>query len=323
MNASLHTHAQTLSLLAIQRSTANLPFQLVTPGRTFLKRGPLLQVIESTPKEREFLLFSDCIVWLSSADKADDADRLSRWEMLERESGVTEGSTSRPTISRTRSRSEAELSQTAGVRKRDSGLRLKLAGPARKKRQSSAGGEDKWVYKGHIDLVDLEIVVGPPREVGEQRRLEVLSPRKSFALYACELHRHHIVILLTALRAHVVTEEERDEWCTAIRNAKAVLLVSLNVMHPNSTLTSSASTNHLRHALQAMPYSPDEEQRQPKRGRVEHFVPAIWIPDSKTESCMRCGRTFGWRRRRHHCRLCGRCVCSSCSNKVSKDPFLL
>jgi len=87
-------------------------------------------------------------------------------------------------------------------------------------------------------------------------------------------------------------------------------------MRPDSTLTSSSSTQHLRQTLQALPYSPDEEESKPRRGRVEHFVPAIWIPDGKTESCMRCGRTFGWRRRRHHCRLCGRCICASCSDKT-------
>ena len=112
-------------------------------------------------------------------------------------------------------------------------------------------------------------------------------------------------------------EQERDEWGKAIRHAKAALLVSLNAIHPNSTLTSSSSTKHLRQSLQALPHSPAEEHRKPKRGKVEHFVPAIWIPDAKTGSCMRCGRTFGWRRRRHHCRLCGRCVCASCSGKVS------
>ena len=113
------------------------------------------------------------------------------------------------------------------------------------------------------------------------------------------------------------SEQERDEWGKAIRNAKASLLVSLNVTQPNSTLTSSASTNHLRRALQALPHPPEQDSRLPRRGKVEHFVPAIWIPDGKTESCMRCGRTFGWRRRRHHCRLCGRCVCAACSGSVS------
>lgn len=111
-------------------------------------------------------------------------------------------------------------------------------------------------------------------------------------------------------------EDERDDWVAAIRNAKSSLLVSLSVMQLNSTLTSSSSTNHLRKTLQALPYAP-EDSSKPKRGKVEHFVPAVWVPDGKAESCMRCGRTFGWRRRRHHCRLCGRCVCGSCSGKVS------
>jgi hypothetical protein len=54
-----------------------------------------------------------------------------------------------------------------------------------------------------------------------------------------------------------------------------------------------------------------------RRGTVEHWVPAIWVPDEKAEGCMRCGCSFGWKRGRHHCRLCGRCVCTSCSEKVS------
>lgn len=57
--------------------------------------------------------------------------------------------------------------------------------------------------------------------------------------------------------------------------------------------------------------------KRENRGKVEHWVPAIWIPDGKAEACMRCGRGFGWKRRRHHCRLCGRCVCAGCSGRVS------
>ncbi|KIP04169.1 hypothetical protein PHLGIDRAFT_494233 [Phlebiopsis gigantea 11061_1 CR5-6] len=299
LNASLHTHAQTLSLLAIQKTTSGLPFPLITPGRTFFKRGPLYQVVGSTPKEREFLLFSDRLVWLSNADKPEDMDRIQRWEQLYRDRPQTaEG---RPALHRTRSKSDADLLSSSGLGRHDSGrLKLpKLNSPTQRKKRpsSSSGTEEKWTYKGHIDLVDLQVILGASSEPKEELRFEVLSPRKSFAVYAS-------------------STEERDEWAAAIRNAKASLLIQLNVMHPNSTLTSSSSTNHLRHALQAVPYSPEEESQSPKRGRVEHFVPAIWIPDSKTESCMRCGRTFGWRRRRHHCRLCGRCVCHGCSTKT-------
>src|SRR6266576_6307338 len=67
------------------------------------------------------------------------------------------------------------------------------------------------------------------------------------------------------------SEAERDEWSTAIRNAKAALLASLNVTRPNSTLSSSTSTNHLRRTLQALPHLPEDEQNRPRRSKVEHF----------------------------------------------------
>ncbi|KZT01190.1 uncharacterized protein LAESUDRAFT_731561 [Laetiporus sulphureus 93-53] len=288
LDTSLHTHAQILSLLALQRNTAHLPFPLISPGRTFLKRAPLLQLEGSTPKEREFLLFSDCIMWLASADGDGLLDKL-------------EAVSGHPPLMRTRSKSDADMPLAAeALKHKESMLGFRIHyhhhHPRRKVRRASSAADERWVYKGHVDLVDVDVVVTTPREPGEERRFEILSPQQSFAVYAG-------------------SEEERDEWSTAIRNAKSSLLVSLNVMQPNSTLTSSSSTNHLRRTLQALPYSPDEDARRPKRGRVDHFVPAIWIPDGKSQSCMRCGRTFGWRRRRHHCRLCGRCVCGSCSSK--------
>ena len=121
------------------------------------------------------------------------------------------------------------------------------------------------------------------------------------------------------------------------------------MINSNSTLTSSSSTNHLRRSLQALPFPPSDEriatvravqsfkdisefdllkndQRKGKeplerRRKVEHWVPAIWIPDEKSDLCMRCGKPFNWRRRRHHCRLCGRCVCATCSGRVCHGLF--
>lgn len=45
--------------------------------------------------------------------------------------------------------------------------------------------DERWVYKGRLDLVDVEVVVASEWG-GEQRRFEVLSPEESFALYAGE-----------------------------------------------------------------------------------------------------------------------------------------
>jgi hypothetical protein len=202
MNASLHSHAQTLDLLALQRSTPNLPFQLVAPGRTFLKRGSLVQLEGgSIPKECDFLLFSDCLLWIANLDKG-ESETAERWDWI----GVKAGLPSRPMVVRSRSRSEAELSALRSrVQPGGSGNGLlppsqptspthpsptspsrSIASPSRTKKRkgSSASCDERWWFKGKVELVDLEIVVTPPTEVGEECRLEVWSPEGSFAVYA-------------------------------------------------------------------------------------------------------------------------------------------
>ncbi|KAG6849678.1 hypothetical protein H0H93_006394 [Arthromyces matolae] len=346
LNTSLHTHAQTLALLSLQRATPNLPFQLIVPGRALLKRGPLLQVERSeAPREREFLLFSDCLVWLAGED-VERAQWIPDWGISrsgwasghpEPSTSPSETSTSEPSTSwlmqRSRSKSEAELSslEVGDVNRERSDSQQRDPSPSTptritannrprrsyhppssmiSRRNGSDNGNEKWTYKGRAELVDLEVVVPQNREEGEERRFEILSPEGSFVLYSG-------------------TGDDRDEWCSEIRQAKAQLLSSLNVTHPHSTLTSSSSTNHLRRSLQALPFPLTDERMSPSskvhkdepdpsksRRKVEHWVPAIWIPDEKTNECMRCGKSFGWRRRRHHCRLCGRCVCAPCSDRV-------
>ncbi|KAJ3806177.1 hypothetical protein F5876DRAFT_50523, partial [Lentinula aff. lateritia] len=381
LNTSIWSHSETLALLALQRSTPNLPsdeFQFISPGRTLLKRGTLLQVEnpdarvrrgeskdgDMRPREREFLLFSDCLVWLANGESEkkekewnfeldlkfdiDTIDKPDDYNSSDHKIHVIPASAiprnlRRPPMVRTRSKSEAELpvlqgkaavpstshdsspssAQSQPALAVDKNARrithqsnfartnknpvLHIHGRGRKDSSTSPGyggmDQDQWLFKGRIELVNLEIVVDtssdPLNEI--KWRWEVLSPEGSFVLYAASV-------------------QERTEWTTLIRQAKSQQLVALNAHHPNSTLTSSEATQHIRRALQALPFAPNDssnpEWHKERRLKVEHWVPAIWIPDEKAEGCMRCGRIFGWRRRRHHCRLCGRCVCSSCSEKA-------
>ncbi|KIL57220.1 hypothetical protein M378DRAFT_399735 [Amanita muscaria Koide BX008] len=357
LNVSLQTHAQTLSLISLQRSTSNLPFPLIVPGRTLLKRGPLYQIDRSEPaREREFLLFSDCLIWLArSGDESDwgwgrrmfgnpfIGGGSSNWNNNPTEDAPDPTSRIYRFGNRIRSMSDANLPLPPSIRRggqQGDAARSTPSSPQKArfpqgaqspplpmplaKRHSTAssfgsgsgsgsgsGVDEKWVYKCRLELVDVEVVVASEWG-GEQRRFEILSPEGSFALYAG-------------------TEHDRDEWVSVIRHAKAQVLVSLNATNPNSTLTSSSSTHHVRRLLQALPFPPENyrlttlhegstgkrnSEKGERRSRVEHWVPAIWVPDEKTRECMRCGQTFGWRRRRHHCRLCGRCVCATCSAKT-------
>ncbi|PPQ97875.1 hypothetical protein CVT26_013044, partial [Gymnopilus dilepis] len=97
------------------------------------------------------------------------------------------------------------------------------------------------------------------------------------------------------------SEQERDEWTSEGRSAKAQLLTTLNITHPNSTLTSSASTQHVRKVLavslqvQSKKEKAKDKEREKgkdklnrgssvpaeRRRKVEHWVSAIWIPDGR------------------------------------------
>lgn len=44
-------------------------------------------------------------------------------------------------------------------------------------------------------------------------------------------------------------------------------------------------------------------------------TPVIWTPDEAAPRCKICGDEFTFFRRRHHCRICGGVVCSSCAGK--------
>ncbi|KAL5640041.1 hypothetical protein ACGC1H_007367 [Rhizoctonia solani] len=364
-----------------------------------VSQAGVMRRVTGAEGEREVLLFSDCVVWLerglewglvsassaagwasaASGNKSGDSgDGRKSGGGVRRSTaaGVGLGRPSqplRPPMGRTRSKSEAELptlkNQSMGLGTTPETLRvvsgsssafvtreaplkreLPLKRPPPKPLSTMDGSissEDRWRFRGMANLMDVEVVISPRNAM----QIDFLSPEGSFALYAS-------------------TYDEREEWINAIRSSKATLLATFNVTHPDSTLTSSSSTTHLRRVLQALPYPPGEEtirgardsvlprrsilggrsrlrQREPvlvednedadtensqpgqtavakqsknekrdeRRGRVEHYVPPIWVPDREAPVCMRCQSAFGWRRRKHHCRICGRVVCASCSSK--------
>ena len=46
-----------------------------------------------------------------------------------------------------------------------------------------------------------------------------------------------------------------------------------------------------------------------------------WAPDNVTNACMHCGDPFSMFKRRHHCRKCGKCVCSACAPSDNTRPL--
>ncbi|CEG42670.1 myosin-like protein [Plasmopara halstedii] len=69
----------------------------------------------------------------------------------------------------------------------------------------------------------------------------------------------------------------------------------------------------------------DHDQLKKLMAKVAHSP--VWIPDNERPVCMECHKKFGGlSSRRHHCRICGRVLCSACSAckvRAKNVPFSL
>ncbi|XP_030382863.1 zinc finger FYVE domain-containing protein 9 [Scaptodrosophila lebanonensis] len=50
-------------------------------------------------------------------------------------------------------------------------------------------------------------------------------------------------------------------------------------------------------------------------------VPPIWVPDNMATGCMQCQQKFTMIKRRHHCRACGKVLCSVCCSQRFRLEF--
>jgi pleckstrin homology domain-containing family F len=59
------------------------------------------------------------------------------------------------------------------------------------------------------------------------------------------------------------------------------------------------------------------ETKQNDTDEADYEAP-VWVPDDATERCLICRSLFTFINRRHHCRSCGRVICSACSPKKAQ-----
>lgn len=228
LNDSLAAHGQIMSLISLQKATPNLPFTLIVPGRALLRRATMMKVDRGSDRRvRDVLLFSDCLIWISRGGEREDWGVLGEWASVGLETGqsvlrdsvISDSRNSKLKLGvgygmpasrsqgirqtgRIRSRSDADAFPVA-LRPSSSANVFPPPDPSLLRPVSVSGdenGEERWWYRGRVELLDIEVVISPIiSSPGEERMLEVLSPEGSFTLYAGTTHRPS-VYSLTNLR---------------------------------------------------------------------------------------------------------------------------
>jgi hypothetical protein len=186
INTSLQTQAITLQLLSVQKATPNLPVPFIEPGRTFIRRGSLFQTADRVERIREFFLFSDCLLWLSKGGEREGAATTEE-ENFRQSIVASPSEHSFSAAARRQSESEPVIRRAAS-----SATTLKSLGMA------NQGTDEKWWFRGKIDLLNLDVVI-PPTSFEEPPGLDIHSPQMSFSLFCGEYALLHIIPILILL----------------------------------------------------------------------------------------------------------------------------
>ncbi|VDI07485.1 FYVE, RhoGEF and PH domain containing 5/6 [Mytilus galloprovincialis] len=110
----------------------------------------------------------------------------------------------------------------------------------------------------------------------------------------------NIVTVQRSFTVEASSEKDRDEWVTSLKNT-----IDDYTQRKNTFETVRAGNQSF--------YDKDF---------VLGSKAPIWIPDARVTMCMLCTCEFSVAWRRHHCRSCGRVICSTCSDNRAPLEYL-
>ena len=109
----------------------------------------------------------------------------------------------------------------------------------------------------------------------------------------------------------------------ANRNEEQATSLAEEVPHssPEESISGGPSpasvTEFPQHEDLLEPYSSLTEEE-----RLLGVLKPVWIPDEEAPQCMNCSQRFTVLRRRHHCRACGRVLCSGCCSSRARLEYM-
>ncbi|KAF9288028.1 hypothetical protein BGZ68_000925 [Mortierella alpina] len=283
VNETIRQHEMFGEMVDLQSKITGLAEPLVAPGRALLKRGNVWKVCRRNVQLRVIILLSDCILWTSpSMNPLDDTLTFHRKVGLENCTVI--------------------------------------------------GAEDPDPTKNAFQIISPEkssqVYVDTPKE----KEAWMVAIRKATQEYLSAKRTLKISITPMQSISHFGASFLRREtgmWSpTALRfgfesrsNTFANNLCVDPELESNSAVAARTSLDGWLHNasgtnLGAGQQQQQQQQQQPLRV-VENYNAPVWLPDHSATSCMLCDEEFGTIfRRKHHCRVCGKVVCHSCSTRT-------
>jgi hypothetical protein len=227
INENIRQHEMVLVMLGLQRSLVGLPEPLIVPGRSLLLRGALLKACRRNIQQREFFLFSDCLVYASPVSGSIGMESASAaWQAFARGGGLY-GATSEPPPSPTfggATRLPAERTSTgpADGTAAAGASRTRCTSAEATRPLSMAQDSQQLQFRAKFPLQELTVVGvegGGPAAL--RYSFEIRTPNKSFAVYAD-------------------SAETKEAWLSAIRDARD------DLMSARRTLQADENSSELR-----------------------------------------------------------------------------
>ncbi|CAL1265075.1 unnamed protein product [Larinioides sclopetarius] len=167
--------------------------------------------------------------------------------------------------------------------------------------QSSLVSEEKETVNQNTVSIDQETADRDlDKSVLEKNSEEILNINNRDDYMSPRLQRPTTLDLPSLLTASPETSVDLDQSANNDPHTQSSSLPEASVVEPNIS-----------------EFVPCVKQ-QPQIGIVKPY----WIPDAEAVNCMHCGMKFTVIKRRHHCRGCGKVLCSRCCNQKAFLSYL-
>ncbi|GAM24147.1 hypothetical protein SAMD00019534_073220 [Acytostelium subglobosum LB1] len=108
------------------------------------------------------------------------------------------------------------------------------------------------------------------------------------------------------------SESEKQTWMRKLNDVINKYVIQINYQEQRQSLYEKRGSTTPREVLQELEALPkDQEGPNP-----------TWLKDQLVKDCMTCSASFTMRRRRHHCRKCGKIYCTECCPITDLSQYL-